>query len=206
MLLNKRYTFWRLCMIKRISEYEIEPLLLNRWSPRAFSGEPLSQEKLLQLFEAARWAPSSYNNQPWRFVYAHRDISAWNKLFNLLVPFNQSWADKAAVLILACSAKNFTYNNKPSRTHSFDTGAACQNLALQATAMGLIVHGMEGFDYDRARTELDIPDDWTVEAMFAVGYPGKKSDLSPELQKREEPSERNALTTFIFEGKINSHV
>lgn len=187
-------------MVDRKSDYPINPLILNRWSPRAMSGEPIIQEELMQLFEAARWAPSSYNNQPWRFIYAYRDTLEWNKFFDFLVPFNQEWAKDAAVLVVIISAKNFDYNDKPSRTHSFDTGSAWQNLALQGSSMGLVVHGMEGFDYDRARKELNVPDNYTIEAMCAIGRPGKKEDLPEQMQEKETPSGRKPVSEFIFEG------
>ena len=187
----------------RISQYPIEKLILNRWSPRAFSGEPITQEQLMTLFEAARWAPSSFNNQPWRFLYGRRDTPQWKLFFDLLVPFNQEWCARAAVLILVISRNNFELNNKPSRTHSFDTGAATENLALQGFAMGLVVHGMEGFDYDRAKKDLTIPADYTVEAMFAVGKHGSSDILSPELRAREIPSDRKPLSEIIIEGRFS---
>lgn len=190
-------------MTNRKAEYAIHELILNRWSPRAMSGESITDQELMQLFEAARWAPSSYNNQPWRFVYAVRDTAAWAKMFDLLVPFNQSWAESAAVLVVIVSANNFEFNGKPSRTHSFDTGSAWENMALQGSSMGLVVHGIEGFDYDRARKELAIPDDYTIEAMCAIGRPGKKEDLSEELQEREVPSGRKPLKDLIFEGSFD---
>lgn len=184
----------------RKSAYPIEPLILTRWSPRAMSGEPISHEELMSLFEAARWAPSCYNNQPWRFIYAQRDTNHWHTLFDLLVPFNQEWCARAAVLILVLSRTTFSFNNKPSRTHSFDTGAAVENLALQGHAMGLVVHGMEGFDYDRARAIFAIPDEYTVEALFAVGRPASPDVLSPELKARELPSDRKQIAEFVTEG------
>jgi nitroreductase len=184
----------------RISSYPIEPLIINRWSPRAMSGEPLTYQELMSLFEAARWAPSSYNNQPWRFIYARRDTPHWQKMFDLLVPFNQEWVVRAAVLILVLSHTRFSFNNMPSRTHSFDTGAALENLALQGSAMGLVVHGMEGFEYDRARAIFAIPDEYTVEALFAVGRPASIEVLSPDLQAREQPSDRKAIAEFVTEG------
>lgn len=187
----------------RTSQYPIEKIILNRWSPRAFSGEPITQEQLMTLFEAARWAPSSFNNQPWRFLYALRDTPNWQLFFDLLVPFNQEWCTRAAVLILVVSRNNFELNNKPSRTHSFDTGAATENLALQGFAMGLVVHGMEGFDYDRAKKDLTIPADYTVEAMFAVGKHSSSDILSPELRARETPSDRKPLSEIIIEGKFS---
>ena len=189
-------------MKHRKSDHKILDLIINRCSPRAFSGEKISQEELLCLFEAARWAPSSYNNQPWRFIYAHRQTPAWDKLFNLLVAFNQSWAKDAAVLLVVCSSNLFEYNQKPSRTHSFDTGAAWENLALQALSMGLIAHGMEGLNYNRAKNDLNIPADYTVEAMIAIGRPGKKENLPKELQDREVLSDRKPVKSFIFEGTM----
>jgi nitroreductase len=191
-------------MRSRKPDHKVLDLIVNRWSPRAFSGEKISQEELLQLFEAARWAPSSYNNQPWRFIYAHRQTPAWDTFFALLVPFNQSWAKDAAVLVLIVSSNLFEFNKKPSRTHSFDTGAAWENLALQAHAMGLITHAMEGFDYDRAKKELHVPDNYTVEAMVAIGRQGKKENLPVDLQEREVLSDRKPVESFIFEGSMKS--
>ncbi len=185
---------------KRTSNIPIQPLILNRWSPRALSGESLSNEELMQLFEAARWAPSSFNNQPWRFIYAMRETPHWDTLFNLMVEFNQGWAGKAAALVVIISKKTFDHNGKPSVTHRFDTGAAWENLALEASARGLVAHGMEGFDYEKARVDLGVPDDYDVEAMVAIGKPGKKGDLNEELQKREEPSDRRALNEIVMEG------
>jgi len=187
-------------MINRKAQYPIADIILNRYSPRAMSGEPITDEQLNTLFEAARWAPSSYNNQPWKFIYAKRDTPSWHVLYNLLVPFNQEWTKNAAVLIVIISHNNFIYNNKPSRTHSFDTGAAWENLALQATYDGLIAHGMEGFDYERARIELKVPSDYTVEAMCAIGRKGNIQDLPEKMQKEEAPSDRKPITTFVCEG------
>ena len=189
-------------MSDRVVDFPILDVLLNRWSPRAMSGESITEQELFSLFEAARWAPSSYNSQPWRFIYARRDTSAWKPLFDLLVPFNQSWTKNAAVLIVVISRTTFELNNKPARTHSFDTGAALENLAVQGHAQGLVVHGMEGFDYNRAKLTLGIPDGYAVEAMFAIGKPAPKEILPPELQKREEPSGRKKVTEFVCEGRF----
>ncbi len=184
----------------RQANYPIQPYLLHRWSPRAMSGETISDEELLSLFEAARFAPSSYNNQPWRFIYAKRDTTHWDKLFGLMVEFNQSWTKNAAALIVVISKKTFDFNGKTCRTHALDTGAAWENLALEASAQGLVAHGMEGFDYDRARTELGVPDEYDVEAMVAIGKPGKKEDLPVGLQEKETPSDRRPLAEIIMEG------
>ncbi len=186
--------------MSRQSQYPIQPYLLNRWSPRAMSGETLTPDELMPLFEAARFAPSSYNAQPWRFLYAHRETDSWQPFFDLLVPFNQSWAHKAAVFIVVVAKTTFDHNNKPSVTHAFDAGAAWENLALEASARGLVAHGMEGFDYGAAKTKLNIPDDHVVLAMIAIGKPGRKEDLPAELQEREEPSDRRPLSEIVMEG------
>lgn len=182
--------------------YPVDPFIMKRSSPRAMSGEAVRNDELMSLFEAARWAQSSYNNQPWRFIYGFQGTAAWDTLFSLLVPFNQSWCKNGSVLILVCSYNLFSFNKKPSVTHSFDTGAACENLALQGTAQGLVVHGMEGFDYEKARTAFAIPAEYTIEAMFVVGRPGDTALLSPELQKREVPSDRKPIAEFAKEGAL----
>lgn len=186
-------------MNQRSSAYPVLPLILNRMSPRALSGESITQEQVMTLFEAAHWAPSSYNNQPWRFIYAKRDTPAWNILFDLLVDANKVWAKNAAVLVVMLSALK-TEKGYAIRTHSFDTGAAWQNLSLQATSMGLVAHGMEGFDYDKAKRSLSIPDEYQVEAMCAIGKHGDIHELPKELQQRETPSSRNPVNSIIFEG------
>ena len=191
-------------MKDRKSGHKIHEMLIDRWSPRAMSGEGMDWNGLMELFEAARWAPSSYNNQPWRFIYAKRDTPSWEKLFSLLGEFNQSWVRNAAVLLVIVSKKTFDHNGSPSKTHSFDTGAAWENLALQASLMGLAAHGMEGFDYDRAKKELHIPDGYQVEAMAAMGKLGKKEDLPAALQEREQPSDRKPIESFIHEGTFKA--
>jgi nitroreductase len=185
---------------QRQSGHSIQSYILHRWSPRAFSDEAIVEEELMALFEAARWAPSSYNNQPWRFIYAKRGTPHWDRLFGLMGEFNQSWTHKAAVLIVVISKKTFDFNGKPSSTHRFDTGAAWENLALEASARGLVAHGMEGFDYEKARSELGVPDEYDVEAMIAIGKPGKKEDLPPDLQEREVSSDRRPLSEIVMEG------
>jgi len=164
------------------------------------NGEPLTDEELIPLFEAARWAPSSYNEQPWRFIYAKRATKHWETLFNLLVPLNQAWAKQASVLVLVISRKLFSHNGKPGRTHSYDTGAAWENLALEGFARGLAIHGMAGFDYDKARSTLQIPDVYEVEAMIAIGKRGSLDSLSAAMQKEEHPKERKPLKELIAEG------
>lgn len=191
---------WKIHMKQRKSDYPIDPIILNRWSPRAMAAELIDDSQLMSLFEAARWAPSSYNAQLWRFIYGKRGTPHWQKLFNLLVPFNQSWTQNSSFLILIISRDRFTYNNKPSRTHSFDAGAAWENFALQGSINGLVVHAMEGFDYEKAKVDCNIPDGYTIEAMVAVGKQGNPKDLPQELQEREEPSTRKPISELIFEG------
>jgi len=184
----------------RKPDFEIERLLVDRWSPRAMSGEDLSHDELMRLFEAARWAPSSFNAQQWRALYAHRNSEHWPAFFGLLVDANKVWAENAGVLVVFVSRKTFEYNNEESVTHSYDTGAAWENFALQGFRQGLVVHGMEGFDYDRARIELRIPEEFQVEAMAAVGRTGAKESLPPKLQERESPNDRRKLTESVCEG------
>jgi nitroreductase len=188
----------------RKADYPIQPLILNRWSPRAMTAESITDSELFSLFEAARWAPSSYNNQPWRIIYGKRGTKAFTALFDLLVAFNQGWAGNAAVLGVFIASKLFDYNNKPSITHAFDTGAAWENLCLEGSARGLVVHGMEGFDYQKARTNLEIPDDYEVLAMFAIGKKASRDTLPADLQKKEFPSSRKPVVDFAMEGKFIS--
>lgn len=187
-------------MAIRKAHYTVADLFINRWSARAMSGASLSHEELMSLCEAARWAPSSYNNQPWRFVYVQRETAQWQSFFDLLVDFNKQWCTNAAVLVLVISQDTFSYNGKPSRTHSFDTGAATMSFALQGHLNGLVVHAMEGFDYERARVVAGVPAGYTVECMVAVGKPGATESLSPELQSKEEQSDRKPVSEFVFEG------
>ncbi|MCI0453552.1 MAG: nitroreductase family protein [Candidatus Dadabacteria bacterium] len=186
----------------RKPEYEVDEIFLKRWSPRAMSGEDISHDELMSLFEAAKWAPSSFNNQPWRFLYARRDTDDWELFFNLLVEGNKIWAKNASALIVIISKKTFDQSGNPSRTHSFDAGASWQNLALQGSLKGLVVHGMQGFDYDKARELLNIPEEYEVEAMVAVGKPGKKEELPERLQQREIPSGRKKISEIVLEGRF----
>lgn len=184
----------------RKADHPIQPLILNRWSPRSMSGEPISDEELMALFEAARWAPSCYNSQPWRFLYAKRNTPHFAVFFDLLVDFNKSWCENAAVLGVIASETIFERNKKPSVTHALDTGAAWENLSLEGNARNLVVHGMQGFDYEKAKKTLKIPEAFAVLAMFAVGKPAPKEMLPDELLKREVPSDRKKVSEFAFEG------
>jgi len=188
----------------RTTEYPINPLILNRWSPRSMTGEELDEVDIMSLFEAARWAPSSFNNQPWRFIYAKRNTAYWDRLFNLLVESNRIWVKNAGLLIVVISRKNFEFNGKPARTHQFDAGSAWENLALEASSRGIVAHGMQGFDYEKAKAELKIPADFEVMAMIAIGKRGPKDNLPTELQDKEKPNDRKALKDIIMEGTYRS--
>jgi nitroreductase len=168
------------------------------------SGEELSVEDLMALFEAARWAPSSYNNQPWRFIYAKRNTENWNKFINLLAEGNKIWAKDSAALVVLISLRNFEFNEKPSITHQLDAGAAWENLALEACFRGFVTHGMEGFDYQRARQELGIPENYDAMAMIAIGKRGSKENLPPKLRDMEFPNNRRPLNEIVMEGKFRS--
>jgi len=188
----------------RTADYPIDPLFLERWSPRAFTHAPISERELLTLLEAARWAPSSFNSQPWRFLYARRDTKHWPQFLGLLSDYNQSWAKNAAALVILVSKTTLLPRGAdkevPSYTHSLDAGAAWANLALQATRSGWAAHGMAGFDVPRTARELSVPSDYRVEAAIAIGRPGDKSLLPDALRAREQPSDRLGLSQLAWEG------
>ncbi len=167
------------------------------------SGESLSEDELLTLFEAARWAPSTFDEQEWYFLYARRGTADWDTFFELLEPANRVWCHRAGVLVVALAHKVFVKSGKPNPVHAFDCGAAWENLALQATVMGLVAHGIMGFDGDKARVVLKVPDDYAVLAMIALGRPGDPGDLPPELRMRERPSDRRPVQESICEGEFN---
>jgi nitroreductase len=186
----------------RRAAHAVDPIFVDRWSARAMSGEPITEAELLLLFEAARWAPSSGNFQPWRMLYARRDTPHWPLFFDLLADGNRRWAQHGAALVLFIS-KTLLDDGRPCITHSFDTGAAWENFALQAFARGLVVHGMQGFDYARARELLQIPAAYHVEAMAAVGKPGDRQSLPENLRAREQPSDRRPLEQTVREGPFS---
>jgi nitroreductase len=190
----------------RTADYQIDALFLERWSPRAFTDEPIPERELLTLLEAARWAPSSFNSQPWRFLYARRDTAHWLQFLALLNDYNQSWAKNAAALLILVSKTTLLPRGAdkevPSYTHSLDAGAAWANLALQATRSGWAAHGMAGFDVPRTAAELGVPPDYRVEVAIAIGRPGDKSLLPEALRAREQPSDRLALSQLAWEGRF----
>ena len=189
---------------RRTADHPIDKLFLDRWSPRAFTGASMSKGELFTLLEAARWAPSSFNGQPWRFLYALRDTPAWDKFLDLLIEFNRSWAKNAAALLVVVSRTTMLPpgggEEVPAHSHSFDAGAAWANLALQATLSGWHCHAMVGFDIPRTASVLKVPDGFRVEAAVAVGKLGPASLLPEGLAAREIPSPRKPLEEIAFEG------
>jgi nitroreductase len=181
-------------------------LVRERWSPLAFDHErPVEPEKLHSVFEAARWAPSAYNEQPWRFVVGTKDDDpeTYQKLLDVLMPFNQGWAQTAPVLALSLAKKTFTHNGSENRWAEYDTGQATGILLVQATELGLYVHQMAGYDADKARESLGIPDDFTPVAAFALGYLGDPSVL-PDQKMRDRHADpnrsRKPLATQVLGG------
>ena len=192
----------------RDADYPIDSIFLERWSPRAFAPDALPESELLTMLEAARWAPSSYNSQPWRFAYALRGGASWDTFLDLLVPFNRSWAKDASALVVLISNPVMrppgAEKEVPSHSHSLDAGTASGYFALQAAKMGWYVHGMVGFDMDRAYAELDVPKGYRVEAIYAVGKRGDPSILPEKLREREVPSPRLPLSALAFEGRFRT--
>jgi nitroreductase len=188
----------------RDAEYPIDRLFLDRWSPRAFDNQTMPEADLLTMLEAARWAPSSYNHQPWRFVYALRGSDHWEKFLSLLIDFNQGWVKSAAALLFVVSRTHSgelgASDQKPIYSHSFDAGTAWGFLALQAHLMGYEAHGMTGVHVDKAVEVLGIPDGFRLEAAVAVGKIGDKNQLPDNLRQREVPSQRKPLSDFAFNG------
>lgn len=191
----------------RQADYPIDPLFLRRWSPRAFADATMTQDELLTLLEAARWAPSGNNSQPWRFIIARRGTPAWAPMLALLKDFNQLWAQHAAALVLVLSR---TRQVPPGKTepqalpsHSFDAGAAWASLAFQAVLSGWVTHAMGGFHADRARQVLGIPEDHTLEAFVAIGRPGDPQQLPPALRERELPNGRRPLADLVADGRFD---
>lgn len=183
------------------TDHRVLPVIEQRWSPRSFAGRDVEQEKLRSAFEAARWAPSCFNEQPWRYVVARRsEREAFERLAGCLRPGN-SWAKSAPVLILSVAAEDFSANGKPNRHAVHDVGLATAHFVLQATALDLVVHQMAGFDRDLAREAASVPAGFEPVTMMAVGYPGKPEALSEELRQKDlAPRKRRPQSEFVFGG------
>jgi nitroreductase len=184
------------------TEHPIHEPLSSRWSPRAYAADrPVPTELLSQLFEAARWAPSSSNEQPWSFIVGIKGTDTWDKLFDVLVPANQIWAKNVAVLVLGVTRKVFQKSGATNRHAMYDLGQAVSMLLIQATSLGLITHQMAGFDPEKARAVFHIPDNYDIGAVIAIGYQADPSILPTDLRERETaPRTRNSISTFVFDG------
>ena len=187
----------------RTSAVPIDPVFLRRWSPRAMSGVPLSAETMQTLFEAARWAPSASNKQPWRFVYGLLGTPHFTPLFDLLAEGNREWCVRAGALVVVWS-NTVDEKGRPMETASLTTGAALMGLLLQATMLGLVAHPMGGFDQEKAKATIALPEHGRIECMLALGHPGRLEDLSEKTRAREFPSDRSPTSSFTWEGKVSA--
>jgi nitroreductase len=191
----------------RHADHPIDDMFLKRWSPRAFARDPLPEADVLTILEAARWAPSASNSQPWRFVYALNGTAEFDAIHEGLIGFNQAWAPKAPVLIVAFSQTQVVRSGetRPLRWHAHDTGAATLALALEANRLGYLAHAMGGFEEMKIKTALEIPaDEYQVQTVIAIGKPGVTEDLPADLQAREFPSDRKPLAEIAFKGRFKS--
>lgn len=187
-----------------ITQVPIDTTIANRWSGRAYDAEKkVSPEQIIAMLEAARWAPSCFGGQPWRFIVwdKNTDAHAWQQAFDCLVPGNQTWVKDAPVLVLTCADTLFNHNQQPNRFAQYDTGAATENLCLQASSLGLMAHQMGGFMADKARTAFAIPEQYTLMAMVSVGYPADISAVEGEALARETAARiRRPLGELFFNG------
>ena len=194
-------------MSDRLPDHAIDPQFTQRWSPRAFTGEAIEETTLLRFLEAARWAPSGFNAQPWRFIYARTGTPAWAPIFGSLSEYNQGWAQRASALVLVISRTVWVPPGKTeaqaNSTHAFDAGAAWGHLALQVALDGWHAHGIGGFDREKARAALGIPADYELHAVIAIGRRGDKSVLPEALQARELPNQRLPLASLAAEGRFS---
>jgi nitroreductase len=188
----------------RQAAHPIHAMFTNRWSPRALTGESITQEQLFTVMEAARWAPSAYNFQPWRFIYAMRDTAAWTPIFDGILEGNRTWVKDGSALIVLASAKNAQFPGRdapgPNAWHAFDAGAAWISMALQASHMGLVAHALAGFDPAKIRAATQLPEDHDINAVIVIGKQGDKSKLPEMLQAREMPNDRKPLSATASEG------
>ena len=185
----------------RLPDYPVNPLFIERWSARSYSEEQVSDETLLSILEAARWAPSSNNLQPWRFVVARTTAEKQN-FHSFIAPQNRVWCEKAPVLI-ALLSESVTATGQANGSHAFDAGTAWGYMALEATHQGLITHAMGGFDRELARTALSVPTEYAINAIIALGYRGEKSQLPEALQQRETPNTRRSLADSLYAGSYS---
>ena len=195
-------------MDRRLISPDVLPLIVERWSPRSFDGSRMDEKDVTTILEAGSWAPSAFNVQPWRFLYAHRDTADWERFLKLLVPFNADWAKSASVLafILSDSLSGKPGEEKPNHSHSFDAGAAWAMLSLQAIAMGYHTHGMTGVDFDAARRELQVPERYRIEAAFVIGRMDSPDKLPEKLREREFPVGRKPVSDVAISGPFDPRI
>jgi nitroreductase len=176
------------------------PVIRHRWSPRSFADRDVSPSDLKTIFEAARWAASSYNEQPWRYFVGTRNSETYKKIFSTLMEFNQQWARTAPVLILDLAQTTFSHNGTPNPVALYDLGAAAATFCYQATALGLFTHQMAGFDRDAARKVFNVPDDFSFGAVIALGHQGEPAALSNQqmLVQETSPRQRKPLSEFVL--------
>jgi nitroreductase len=186
----------------RPNPYGVNPLILERWSPRAFLSQAVPEADLLALLEAAHWAPSCFNEQPWRFLVA-RSEPALSRLRACLTESNQAWANRAPVLLAVLSVPNFALDSHPNRWNAYDAGTAWGYLALEAQHRGLVAHAMGGFSPKAVRTEFRVPEDWGVHALVAVGFRAPAAELASELREREHPTLRKPLAEIWADGEFS---
>ena len=191
--------------MSRTPTHPVLPLFTDRWSPRAFADKPVTEEQVLTLLEAARWAPSASNLQPWRFIYGVKGEPEFDTLLSLLIPFNEGWAKNAGALVFITSVTSFD-GERQNTTNSFDAGAAWMSLALQAQSMGLITHGMAGIEHEKAPLVLELSPLLKVEAAFAIGYQGDAASLPEGLRAREAASDRQPLSAIAFKGRFSGDI
>jgi len=188
-----------------VTQVPIHDVIANRWSGRAYDPtRPVTNDQVLALLEAARWAPSCFGDQPWRFVVCNQstDLEAWQCAYDALVPGNQAWAVHAPLLILVCADTLFAHNQKENRWGGYDTGAAAENVCLQATSMGLMAHQMGGFDVNKARASFGVPAQFTLMAMLSIGYAAPTETLTDEQRERElSPRTRKPLGELFYSGR-----
>lgn len=191
-------------MTDRRASPGVMPLFVERWSPRSFDGSVILQEELDLIFEAAALAPSSFNYQPWRFLYACREDKNWDRFLSLLIPFNAGWAKDASVLIFIISDRMSRKGDdvRPNHSHSFDAGAAWAQMALQATYMGYHAHGMTGIDMEKAQEELAIPVGYRLEAATVIGRRASPESLPEHLRDREFPTGRKPVSDIAIQGNF----
>ncbi len=188
----------------RTSAHPVSPLFLERWSARSLTGETISEAELLTLFEAARWAPSGFNQQPWRFVYARREGDHFSLFLNLLAETNRPWAEKAAAIVFVLSEKRFERNGEwhDSTSHAFDTGAAAFSLSLQASILGWNTRTVGGINRADAKLALGVPDDYSINVAIVIGRRGSADELPEKYRAREVLTDRLPLDKIVAEGRF----